>query len=114
MKNTLTKQEKRDAQLQWKIHTGNILAEIVNANTEGWVLKIPLLTLDSILREVAQRASELHDPELNSLMARLALYDVADPTSLGYDREVVEQIHERAARAKKSKSTERKYKRRKL
>jgi len=45
---------------------------------------MPLKITYAILTEVAQRANELQDPKLNSLMARLALYDECNPYSEHY------------------------------
>jgi hypothetical protein len=74
----------------WRVHTANLLTEITN-NPTAWVLRSPLLIFDDILRQVAQRAIELNDPELNKLMIRLTLYSVADPTSPDYDEKIVKE-----------------------
>jgi len=52
------------------------------------------------LGEVAERASQINDPQLNALMCRLALYEVADPFSKSYDKKVVERIYRASAKAK--------------
>jgi len=39
------------------------------------VLKVPLNIFQNLLGQVAQRAIEINDKELNKLMIRLALYD---------------------------------------
>lgn len=42
-------------------------------------MRAPMQIFQNLLLEVATRASELDDPEMNALMMRLTLYDVADP-----------------------------------
>lgn len=51
----------------------------------------PINILRSILNDIALRASELNDKELNKLMMRLALYEVADPYSDKYDPDFVQE-----------------------
>jgi len=61
----------------WKVDTMSLLHEITNnalMKNHG-ILKVPLNTLRIILAQVAQRAIELNDKELNKLMIRLALYE---------------------------------------
>ncbi len=58
------------------------------------IMRQPLYIFGNILAQVAQRASELHDRELDVLMMRLALYEVSDPNSPNYDPEIVaEYLH---------------------
>lgn len=72
----------------WKVHTPNLLKEItVNDGTA--ILVIPLNIFKLLLNSVAERASQLDDKELNQLMMRLALYEVADPESKEYDSKFV-------------------------
>lgn len=54
----------------------SLITEIINNNEHTWILKIPLTTLYDLLRQVAQRCTEINDPRLNELMLRLDLYDV--------------------------------------
>lgn len=54
----------------------SLFEEIMQSNEHTWILKIPLLTLHNLLRQVAQRCTEINDPRLNELMLRLDLYDV--------------------------------------
>jgi hypothetical protein len=70
--------------LKWKVNTPNFLKEI-GSNNQMSIMSKPLMIFASILGEVAYRASELNDPKLNSLMARLALYEITDPYSKEYD-----------------------------
>lgn len=82
--------------LQWRVHTPNLLREIVANNGTG-ILQRPLVIFGSILEEVAARASEINDPKLNALMCRLTLYAISDPLSDDYNRELTEQIIHAAA-----------------
>ena len=68
-----------------KVHTPNLLKEIL-LNKDCAVLKIPVVTLKNILRQVAIRATQLDDVELNKLMIRLTLYEISDPDSNDYDQ----------------------------
>lgn len=77
----------------WKVHTPNLLAEIMtNKGTEA--LYMPLTIFARILEQVAIRASQLNDAELNKLMVRLALYAIADPESPNFDPKRVAQVLE--------------------
>lgn len=80
---------------EWKVHTANLLKEILNNPGTG-VLRIPLLTLSRLLIAVAERAAQLNDPILNDLMCRLTLYEIADPEKKSYNPLVVDEIHELA------------------
>lgn len=60
----------------WKVDTPSLLKEIMN-NPCTEILKIPLNIFQGILTQIAIRAIELDDKELNKLMIRLALYDGA-------------------------------------
>lgn len=79
--------------LDWKVHTPNLLKEVL-ANPSTGILSAPLKIFGDILFEVAERASEINDPELNLLMCRLALYEVADPNSKNYKPEVFDELQE--------------------
>ena len=74
----------------WKVHTANLLTEVLT-NPGTAILQKPLTIFSRLLHEVATRASELHDPELDKLMMRLTLYEVADPTSKEYDPKILEE-----------------------
>jgi hypothetical protein len=76
---------------QWKVYTPGLVREILsNDGTE--ILRMPLQIFMGILYKVAERASELNDPELNRLMLRLALYAIADPKSKSYDPKEVSRL----------------------
>jgi hypothetical protein len=62
----------------FRVHTMELLTEIADCGLPRsmGVLKIPLNVFKNILAEVAQRATELNDPQLNILMLKLALYEI--------------------------------------
>lgn len=76
--------------MNWKVHTPNLLGEILN-NPTCAQLKIPLNIFSRLLMKVATRASQLDDIELNKLMMRLSLYAIADPEEKDYNPEFVEE-----------------------
>lgn len=80
---------------QFVVHTPNLLKELMNNPGTG-VLNVPVSVFARLLAAVATRASELNDPELNALMCRLTLYDIADPESGDYDREAVQAVYKLA------------------
>ena len=80
--------------LHFRVHTTNLLKEIVdNSLTVGknGVLFVPINQLRVLLCMVAERAAEINDPKLNALMIRMTLYEVADPESNEYNREIVNE-----------------------
>lgn len=65
-----------DEKINWKVDTPALLAELCNAiSRDGGILKIPLNIFQGLLAQVALRAIELDDKEMNKLMIRLALYE---------------------------------------
>jgi len=75
---------------RWRVHTALLLAEtLTNAGTSA--LRQPFLIFDGLLREVAERASAIGDPELIRLMMQLTLLSVADPNSPDYDPATVNE-----------------------
>jgi len=62
---------------KWSCHTPNLLNEALT-NKGMYALEKPFQIFARILGEVAERAIKLDDPELNILMLRLTLYDIAD------------------------------------
>lgn len=82
---------------QWKVHTPGLLKEILT-NNQTQVLQIPLQIFASLLAEVATRASEIGDAEMNALMCRLALYEISDPYSKEYDAKLTKSIIEKGRR----------------
>jgi hypothetical protein len=76
---------------EWKVHTPNLLVEILN-NQGSSILERPLQIFANILYKVSERASEINDPELNQLMARLTMYEMADPELKGHDPEALAYV----------------------
>ena len=62
----------------FRVDTMGLLTEIANCGLPRrmGVLKVPLNVFKNILGEVAERAIEINDPQLNILMLKLALYEV--------------------------------------
>lgn len=79
----------KDLSKKWRVNTVTLLHELAG-NAEISVAVIPLQILQNTLGEVAQRAAELNDPKLNTLMMRLALYEISDPTQPQYDEAFVD------------------------
>lgn len=77
--------------LGWKVHTVGLFREILG-DPQCSSLKIPLNILLDLLKAVAQRATELHDPDLDKLMIRLALYSIANPDDPEYNPDLVRKI----------------------
>lgn len=62
-------------EFKWKVDSPALLQEIAS-NHGVAILKIPLNIFQSILAEVAERATEINDPILNELMIDLNLYEL--------------------------------------
>ena len=60
----------------WTVHTLNLLKEMVECNNKMGIFFQPVNIFREILCQVAERAIELNDPQLNILMLRLNLYEV--------------------------------------
>lgn len=86
-----SKKPKVDHSLVWRVHTPNLLSEILG-NNETQMLKRPVQMLANLLDNVAIRASQLNDPILNALMCQLAMYEISDPYSENYNSERVLKI----------------------
>lgn len=89
-------------QMQWKVHTHQLLKEVLTNNSMA-ILQKPLNIFQSLLAAVGERAAELNDPELNALMCRLTIYDIADPQSKDYNPIRVDGILNFAERCKAGK-----------
>jgi len=76
--------------LEWKVCTAKICKQAVEETRDGWLLKIPFEIMLNLLAQVAKRAIELDDEELNKLMLRLTLYEIANPSSPEFNQELVE------------------------
>ncbi len=73
----------------------NFFKEIVESHAKPEAIDVlinPLNILKGLLVKVGQRASELNDPQLNALMCRLTIYEVADPQTKGYNQKMVDKI----------------------
>ena len=88
----------------WRVDTENLLKEILD-NPGCAILAKPLNIFGKILAEVGERAAQINDPELNGLMMRLTIYEVADPDSPKYDRALVDQVLMAARTAKQQRIT---------
>jgi len=77
--------------LMWRVSTVGLFREIL-LNPQCSQLQIPLEILLNLLKAVAKRATELHDPELDRLMIRLALYSIANPEDPEYNPELVSKL----------------------
>lgn len=75
----------------WKCNTPGLLKEIL-ANPGTGTLRIPIQLFADMLAEVAARASQINDAQLNGLMAKLALYEITDPYSKEYDAKKSRQL----------------------
>jgi hypothetical protein len=82
--------------LSWTCHTPNLLAEVLN-NKGSEVLRMPINIFSRLLHRVAERASQLNDPELNLLMMDLTLYDIADPDKHSSEERESVRAQQRAA-----------------
>lgn len=91
-----------DTDAQWKVNTPGLLNEIL-ANNGMAILTRPLQIFGHILAEVGERASELNDPELNALMCRLAIYEIADPYNKNFNKELTNETIRLGSEAKKRK-----------
>jgi len=78
-------------QMEWRVHTPSLLREVLN-NHGSQALAKPIQIFGQVLSELTQRAIELNDPELNTLMARLTLYDETDPYSTNFSKEITDKL----------------------
>lgn len=78
--------------LEWKVNTGGLLKEIIQYNPTMAILARPIQIFGIILSEVGECAARINDPELNKLMARLAIYAETDPYSEFYSKEITEKL----------------------
>ena len=86
--------------LDWRVHTPQLLKDL-STQPGMEIMQIPLGTFGVLLAQVAQRARELNDPVLTSLMCRLTLYTIADPNSADYDEKRLGDILAKAEALKK-------------
>lgn len=63
--------------MEWSVDTPALLNDIIpNAMQKETISPSILVIFRNLLAEVAQRATELHDPQLDILMLRLNLYEM--------------------------------------
>lgn len=67
----------------FRVHTPNLLQDIIpnQIGHSAGILKVPLNEFQSLLALLAERATELNDPELNIICLSLTLYEV-DPKDI--------------------------------
>ena len=70
----------KDKKIYWKADTPALFKEILNNNESMWIMRQPLIIVDSIMREAAHRAMELQDEKLIAIMARLGMYEACNPS----------------------------------
>ncbi len=96
MENPHKKRPSLTVQLGWRVHTPQLLNELSKVNKDGLgVMTKPMAIFAGLLHQVAERASNINDLELNKLMMRLTLYDIADPESPRYDEKAVDDYMEK-------------------
>lgn len=76
----------------WKIHTPQLLREIIGCNRTAWALATPIQIFADKLGAVAKRAIEIGDPESLKLCTDLTLFEESDPYSKEYNPEKLAQI----------------------
>lgn len=77
--------------LVWRVHTPNLIQEILN-NPNTWALVKPLEIFRDLLSELAEVSIKINDPELNAIMCRLTLYEQSDPKSKEYNPEAIKNL----------------------
>jgi hypothetical protein len=90
-------------ELKWRVHTPNLIKEVLN-NPGTSTLVTPLKIFLSLMNDVAVRASQLNDAQLNALMCRLTLYQLSDLESPNYDQKTYDEIMESAKQQKKQEN----------
>ena len=83
-------------ELKWRVHTPELFKRIVEIPAPA-VIITSINIFQNILGEVAKRATELNDSQLNSLMCRLALYSISDPNDKDFNANLNEKIIEQKA-----------------
>lgn len=73
------------------VNTKGLIEEIMQSNEHTWILKIPLMTLYELLRQVASRCNEINDPRLNELMLRLNMYEMPNEARVKMIRQMIKK-----------------------
>ena len=93
---------KKSQSLEWKVNTPDLFKELLENNEKLGIFVQPLNIFLRILVEIAERASDLRDPQLIYMCMRLALYEVSDPYNPAYDKKIVADMRKRAKAARKA------------
>lgn len=64
-----------DLSNEWKVDTANLLRLLVEENPKGSVLKQPVRLFQSLLIQLAERALQINDKELNEILLKLCLIE---------------------------------------
>jgi hypothetical protein len=84
-------------QIGFRVHTVNLLGDIIvnlEASKKSGILFQPLNRFRVLLIDLAERATELNDPELNIIMMSLGLYDIDPKEVVGRIEEQIKLMHE--------------------
>lgn len=81
-------------ELKWRVNTPQLIKECIENNPSAWVLNAPFMIFKSILAELADRARQIDDKELNKIMLRMALYEEGDPYAKDYNADFVNEYLE--------------------
>ena len=92
--------EEEEVVLQWKANTRQLFTELQN-NKNFWIFRQPIQIVYNLMQKVAYRASQLNDPIMNHYMCSLALYEIADQYSKGFDQKRVDQVEKEYRKALK-------------
>ena len=84
-------------EMVWRVNTPALFNEILS-NPGTSILSVPFKILAQILGQVGERCAELNDPVLNSLMCRLAVYEISDPYNENYDKELTAETIKKGLR----------------
>ena len=77
------------------VNVKDLFKEIMDCNEHTWILKIPLITLYDLLRQVAQRCAEINDPRLNELMLRLNMYEMSNKDRVKMIEQMIKEQEKR-------------------
>ena len=84
-----------EKEVYWKVHIPHLFKEIVDNNPEhNSIFRVPLMEVMHILSQIADRTRELNDTKLKLLCCRLTLFEIADPESKEYNRDVFRILEE--------------------
>lgn len=64
-----------DLSNEWKVDTANLLRLLVEENPQGSILKQPVRLFQSLLIQLAERAIQINDKELNEILLKLCLIE---------------------------------------